>query len=109
MTPDEMLAERMRPLLARRKGFAEKQMFGGTCFMVRGRMCVGTLKGSLVVRLDRKRHDAIQAEPHTKPFDSTGRIFKGWAIVEPAGIESDEDLKAWVLRAVKFAASLPAK
>jgi hypothetical protein len=42
-------------------------------------------------------------------MDITGRVMKGWARIEPAEIESDDDLKAWVRRAAKFAASLPAK
>ena len=84
-------------------------MFGGVCFMINGNMCVGTWKGSLVVRLDKAAHDATLAEPHTKPFDITGKVMKGWALVEPAGIETNDDLKAWVRRAAKFAGSLAAK
>ena len=78
-------------------------------FMINGNMCVGPWKGSLIVRLDKAKHDGTQSEPHVKPMDITGKVMKGWARIEPAGIESDEDLKAWVERAVKFARSLPAK
>ena len=35
--------------------------------------------------------------------------FKGWALVEPAGMESERDLKSWVEEAAAFTASLPAK
>ena len=56
MTNDEKLITRIRPILARRKGFSEKTMFGGVCFMINGNMCVGTWKGSLVVRLDKAKH-----------------------------------------------------
>jgi hypothetical protein len=109
MDKDETLIWRIRPLLARRKGFSEKRMLGGVCFMINGNMCVGTWKGSLVVRLDKADHDAIQTEPHTKPFDVTGRVMKGWALVEPTGIATDADLKDWVHRAAMFAGSLPPK
>jgi len=77
--------------------------------MINGNMCVGPWKGSLVVRLDKNNHDETQSEPHVKPMDITGKAMKGWALIEPAGIESDDDLKAWVRRAAKFASSLPAK
>ena len=77
--------------------------------MVNGNMCVGPWKGSLIVRLDKANHDETQSEPHVKPMDITGKVMKGWARVEPAGIEEDDDLKAWIERAVKFARSLPAK
>ena len=109
MTADEMLIARIRPILTRRKGFSEKRMFGGVCFMINGNMCVGSWKGSLVVRLDRKDHDATLAEAHTRPFNITGRVMKGWALVGPRGIAGDDDLKAWVRRAARYAGSLPAK
>ena len=106
---DEILIQRIRPILKRRKGYSEKKMFGGVCFMINGNMCVGPWKGSLIVRLDKTYHDKTQSEPHTKPMDITGKVMKGWAIVTPAGIESDDDLKSWVRRAAAFASSLPPK
>ncbi|TWT60950.1 TfoX/Sxy family protein [Rubinisphaera italica] len=106
---EEELIERIRPLMKRRKGYSEKKMFGGVCFMINGNMCVGPWKGALIVRLDKEGHEDTQSEPHVKPMDITGKVMKGWALVEPAGIESVEELKAWVERAVKFARSLPAK
>ena len=110
MTPaDEALIARIRPLLARREGYSERRMFGGICFMIGGNMCVGTWKGALIVRLDRADHEATLAEPHTRPADMNGRVMKGWALVEPAGIAADRDLESWVERAAAYAASLPAK
>ncbi len=109
MSEDEMLIARIRPILRRRKGFSEKRMFGGVCFMINGNMCAGTWKGSLIVRLARENHEATLAEPHTKPADMAGRVMRGWALVEPAGITTEDDLKSWVRRAAKFAGSLPPK
>ena len=109
MTDPEPLIARIRPILSRRKGVSEKRMFGGHCFMINGNMCVGTWKGSLIVRLDRMHHDATMAQPHAKPFDVTGRVMKGWALIEQSGIETNDDLSAWVRRAAGFAATLPPK
>ena len=64
-------------------------MFGGVCFMINGNMCVGTWKGSLIVRLDKENHDETLAEPHAKPANITGRVMKGWALVEPEGVQSE--------------------
>lgn len=77
--------------------------------MINGNMCVGTWKDALIVRLDRASHDRTLAEPHTRPADMNGRVMKGWALVEGAGIESEGELIKWVDRAAEFAASLPAK
>lgn len=105
----EALVARIRPFLKRRKGYSEKKMFGSVCFMIDGNMCVGPWKGSMIVRLDKSKHDETQSEPHVKPMDITGKVMKGWAIVEPPGIAADDDLKAWIDRGVKFARSLPPK
>ena len=106
---DEVLLSRIRKLVARRKGFVEKTMFGGKAFFLHGNMCVGTWKGSLVVRMDKADHDATQSEPHTAPMDITGKVMKGWALVRPQGIKSDDDLKVWINRAAKHVATLPKK
>ena len=109
MANDEPLNQRIRQILSKRERVSERKMFGGACFMISGNMCVGTWKGSLIVRLDKKNHDRTLAEPHTRPADMNGRVMKGWALVEPAGIESENDLTVWVDRAARFAESLPPK
>jgi len=109
MACDEALADRIRPLLRRRKGFAEKRMFGGIGFLLDGNMCVGVWKDSLVVRFDKSEHEQALAIEHVKPFDITGKAMRGWALIEPAGLESDDALRHWVSRSAEFAASLPAK
>ncbi len=109
VTGDGELVERIRRILGRREGYCERRMFGTVCFMHRGNMCAGTWNGSLIVRLDRKDHEATLAEPHTVPADMNGRVMRGWALVEPAGIASDDRLAAWLDRAWRFAGSLPAR
>ncbi len=93
---DEALVARIRLLMKCRRGYSEQKMFGGVCFMINGNMCVGPWNGSLIVRLDRAKHDETQSEPHVKPMDITGKVMKGWARVEPTGIEDDDDLSAWI-------------
>ena len=109
MTEDQVLIDRIRPILADRQGSSEKKMFGGVCFLINGNMCAGTWKGSLIVRLGKENREETLKRPHTKPANITGRVMKGWAMVEPAGLESDRGLKEWVESAAEYAASLPAK
>ncbi len=106
---DDALAGRIRPILSQWKGYSERNMFGGVCFMINGNMCVGTWKDSLIVRLDRNLYDETLVEPHTKPADITGRTMKGWVLVAPPGIASEHELEVWLSRAAEYAASLPAK
>jgi TfoX/Sxy family transcriptional regulator of competence genes len=106
---DEATARRVRPLLSRRKGFAEKKMFGGVGFLLNGNMCCGVWKEFLILRVGPELYQSSLAEPSAREFDITGRAMTGWVMVEPAGFEDDQDLEAWVGKAASFAASLPAK
>lgn len=109
MAYDEMLAERIRTILMRRKAITERKMFGGLCFMCGGNMACGIIKDELMVRVGADAHAEALALPHARPMDFTKRPMKGMVYVGTKGIAADEDLKAWVLRGLKFARSLPPK
>jgi len=109
MAYDEQLTERVRKLLKRRKGFSERKMFGGVCFMLHGNMCCGVTKTNLMLRLGPQRAPQALGEPHTREMDFTGRPMKGMIYVEPDGYADDDDLKNWVRQAAAFASSLPPK
>ena len=109
MAFDETLAARIRKSLARKKGIEEKKMFGGVGFLLNGNMLIGVWKDSLIVRLGDEQGQEALLEPHVKPFDITGKAMKGWAMVMPAGIEDDGQLRGWIQRTVKFVGKLPGK
>ena len=109
MAFDEALAGRIRQRLARRKNVEEKKMFGGIGFLLNGNLLVGVRKDSLIVRLGPEESDEALKEPHVSEFNITGRAMKGWVLVEPEGVEDDDQLKDWIQRAAKFVGALPAK
>jgi len=109
MAFNEALAERIRQRLARRKHIEEKKMFGGIGFLLKGNMLVGVWKEWLIARLGPEEGEEALLEPHVKEFDITGRVMKGWVLVTPEGVEDDEQLSAWIQRAVKFVGKLPKK
>jgi TfoX/Sxy family transcriptional regulator of competence genes len=109
MAFSEALAERIRQRLARRKNVEEKKMFGGIGFLLNGNILVGVWKDSLIVRLGPEKGDEALKEPHVREFDITGRPMKGWMLVEPEGVEDDEQLTDWIERATNFVKTLPAK
>ena len=109
MAFDEALAGRIRRRLARRKNIEEKRMFGGVAFLLNGNLLVGVWKEALVVRLGQHEGEEAMKEPHVREFDITGRPMRNWVLVEPEGVEDDEQLSAWIQRAVKFVGALPAK
>jgi hypothetical protein len=109
MAFSESLAQRIRDALARKKNIEAKKMFGGVGFLLKGNMLVGIWKNSLIVRVGPDGYEDSLLEPHVKEFDITGRPMKGWIMVEPEGIERDDVLKGWIVRAEEFTATLPGK
>ena len=93
MAFDDNLAARIRSALARKKGI-ERRHFGCFCLLLNGNVLVGVWKNSLIVRLGNEQGEEALLEPHVRPFDITGKPMKGWIVVEPEGIEDDDQLKA---------------
>ncbi|HQX49312.1 MAG TPA: TfoX/Sxy family protein [Planctomycetaceae bacterium] len=104
-----ILAERIRHALARKRGITEKRMFGGVGFLLHGNMLVGVWKDSLVLRLGPEASNVALKQPHVKPFDITGKPMRGWALVEPEGLESDLQLADWIDQTLQFVRTLPPK
>jgi TfoX/Sxy family transcriptional regulator of competence genes len=109
MAFSESLADRIRSALHGRRGVVEKKMFGGVGFLLSGNICVGVWKTSLIARVGPEQYDDALAQPHVGEFDITGRAMRGWVMVEPEGIDDDQQLRHWVDRSLEFVATLPAK
>lgn len=96
MAFSEALAERVRHTLQHSEHVKELNMFGGLCFMVDDKMCVGIMKDELMCRVDPLKMDELLERGHCKLMEFTGRPMKGFLIVEPAGFESQHQLETWV-------------
>jgi hypothetical protein len=105
----ESLADRVRTALATTRGVVEKKMFGSVVFLLHGNMCVGIWKSSLIARLEPDQAAAALKLPDVRKFDVTGRPMKGWILVEPDGLETDEQLGGWIDQAKQFVVTLPQK
>jgi hypothetical protein len=109
MAYDEDLANRVRGQLADQEAMTEKAMFGGLAFLLAGNMAVGLSGDELIVRMAKDEGEAALDEPHTRPFDNSGRPLGGWVLVGAEGTGTAAQLKRWVGRGVAFARSLPPK
>ena len=109
MAYSESLADRVRQIFGRRRGRSEKKMFGGVGFLLRGNICVGVWKTSLIVRVGPDAYEEALSQPHVREFDITGRPMAGWVLVEAEGVDDDAALRGWIDRAVEFVESLPRK
>jgi TfoX/Sxy family transcriptional regulator of competence genes len=109
MAYDELLAERVRDIIAGRDGVSERRMFGGIVFLVGGNMACGVSREDLIVRLGEDDAERALAEPHARVFDRTGRPMRNWILVSPEGTREASDLAGWVELGADHAASLPPK
>ena len=82
---DPGLAEQLASIAEKHPELHDKKMFGGIGYLLNGNMCVGVHKEFLILRLGNEKAETLLNKPFTKPFDITGRVMKGWVMVEPDG------------------------
>jgi len=109
MAFNERLEHRTLSTIDRWNSVSTKKMFGGVCHLIHGNMFCGFTKDFLILRLGETAAAAALSKAHTHPFDITGRPMKGWVMVEPDGVETDEAVTRWLQKARDFAQTLPPK
>ena len=103
MAYDEKLADRVRELITLdHDNVEEKKMFGGLCFMINGKMCVGVEATRLMVRFDPVLTDQLMERNGAKPMDFTTRTMKGFAFVDKAVLPTKKELSFWINLALEY-------
>ncbi len=103
MAYNEKLADMVRELISQtHKNVEEKAMFGGLCFMVNDKMCVGVEKERLMVRLDPAKYDEVMEKEGCKPMDFTGKIMKGFVFVDADELKTKRQLAYWINLALDY-------
>jgi hypothetical protein len=109
MAYDEGLAERVREVLAERTEFAERKMFGGLAFMVRGNMCLGLTGDAVMARVGKVRYTEMLSRAFVREMDFTGKPMVGYVFVAPEGVAEDDQLRELVDICLEFNGTLPNK
>ncbi len=103
MAYNEFLADRIRQILHHKKVlYLEKQMMGSLVFMVDNKMCVGIIKDELMVRIDPEIEVVALEKEGSRLMDFTGKSMHGFLMINPEGIDMDEDLDYWIQLALDF-------
>lgn len=103
MAYSEYLADRVRnSLKENRVAFGEKKMFGGLCFFVDEKMCTGVFKEDLMVRIDPVNEAQYLTDENCRMMDEDTHSMKGFLMINPDGIDMDEDLDIWIKRCLEF-------
>ena len=103
------LANRLRESLLPLASVTEKKMFGSIIFMLNGNMLTGVYQEYLLFRIGAEQREAALKLKGTKVFDITGKPMKGWVMVSEEGYSSKPLLEKWILKAMEFVKTLPAK
>ena len=103
MAYDSILGDRISEWFNRKKmPFEIKKMMGGLCFMVDNKMCVGVMKAELMARIDPGVYESALRQTGCHQMDFTGRVLKGFVLVDPKGIAGENDLDHWMQMALDF-------
>lgn len=103
MAYDNYLAERIdRVLNDKKASFLAKNMMGGLCYMVDGKMCVGIVKDHLMCRIGPDAYEKALAKEGCQPMDFTGRPMNGYVFIAPEAIDLDEQLAYWIQLCLDF-------
>ncbi|HVI44619.1 MAG TPA: TfoX/Sxy family protein [Chitinophaga sp.] len=103
MSDNEKLADRVREFLAASTNkIEEKKMFGGICFMVNGKMCVGVRPERLMVRLDPGKSDDVAEEEGCGQMTMGNKIMKGYFFVNSDMLKTRKQLEYWMTKALAY-------
>lgn len=103
MAYNQKLADNVRELIAlTHKNVVEKTMFGGLCFMVNDKMCVGVEKERLMVRLNPAIYDEVMEKEGCRQMDFSGKPMKGFVFVDADVLSTKKKLEYWIKLALDY-------
>lgn len=102
MPINENLANRVREIIADtgEERVDERKMFGGLCFMVDEKICVGVKADRMLVRLAPELFEEALEKDGVIPMSSSG--MNGFVYVMEDVLHHPDDLKYWVKLALDF-------
>ena len=108
MTTEESVSVAVRGHLSGAGAMSEVKMFGGTGFMLNGKLVAAVSKRGLLLRVGKNHyHDAL-AWPGARPMEMRGQTMEGYVYIDPP-VPMNGAFKAWLDEAVAFVKSLPVK
>ncbi|MFC2022572.1 TfoX/Sxy family protein [Chloroflexota bacterium] len=87
----------------------KKRMFGGVGYLINGNMCFGIHKEYLIIRTSIEKAEDLLKSEYIIPFDITGKPMKGWIMVSPDYIETEDQLLDMLKIGVNFAETISSK
>lgn len=88
MAFSETLSNRIREALANVPGVTEKYRFGGICYMVNDKMCVGVAGDRMMCRIGEAEYEKALTRRGCEEMLFTGRPMKGYVFVSDKGMRT---------------------
>lgn len=102
MAYNEKISDRIRESIGELPGVDEKYMFGGVCFMVKGKMCVGVVGDEMMCRIGPDVYEEALEKKGCREMVFTGRPMKGYVYVNEDGMKSKRDFEFWINLCLAF-------
>ena len=74
----------------------EKQMFGGVCFMVEDKLCLGVFDDEMLCRIDPVMDAEVLELTGIRPMDSSGKSMKGFILVCDEAMKTRREFDYWI-------------
>ncbi len=100
MACDEKLAERVRAILAERRGVTEKRLLGTLAFMVNGATCRSVSRDGLLVRIDAEEREQLLRDPFASPMKLGARTMNGFLRIALEGLRTRARVEKWIARGI---------
>src|SRR6478735_12404360 len=78
MAFNESLSNRIREALESVPNVEEKHMFGGVCYMVNDKMCIGVANDDMMCRIGADNYEAALEMPGCREMTFTGKPMIGY-------------------------------
>lgn len=102
MAYNTTLSDRIREALADLPDVEEKEMFGGMCFMVNDKMCVGVMKEEMMCRIDPAIEETVLEKEGCRPMTMGGKTMKGYVLIAEEGMKSKKAFDYWIGLCLEF-------
>ena len=96
MAFDEKLRDRLREALSHLVNVTEKYMFGGMCYMVNGKMCIGVMGDEMMCRIGDENYESASEKPGCQAMTMGGKQMKGYLLVSEGGIKTNKEFQYWI-------------
>lgn len=102
MAYNTKLADRIREAIADIPHVEEKFMFGGVCFMLNGKMCIGVVQDEMMCRINPEVYEKALHKDGCREMVFTGKPMKGYVYVSEEGMKTKKEFDYWINLCVAF-------